>query len=425
MTTCPICKQTFGSQIELNIHLSHKHSGYASTKPTSTNSAKETSQAVPLEIPKADEEEPNYKDSQKIIGQLYPVLKSKDGQVIDGFHRLAVDPNWKSVVLPEVDTEEKLLIARAVSNWQRREVSHEEKAGWINGLAEIYQKQDVAIGSAIIQRIMEVTGLARKTTTNYLDAKYKEIENAAVTHPPRISASKRVENMLGPVVKERFREEVKQELAEEATLSPEEKIKLEAEKQRKKEEQEQIAQVKKLEKEKKTQEKKLQAEEKRKECEVVKQRKKEEQKLKEEKERKQLEEKIRKEVVKQNLAEVKQELLKDPSFQREVLQEVDKPQIEESTEASAEIEIENNSTNTKTQQIVKEMIEEYLPAIKEAYKKIKPEKNHEPERNKLVLNMLLKNLEQGLIFCPICDQQMFECSHCHTSLSKMKEDTRI
>ena len=35
--------------------------------------------------------------SNKVIGQLYPVLRDARGRVIDGFHRIDVDPNWKSI----------------------------------------------------------------------------------------------------------------------------------------------------------------------------------------------------------------------------------------------------------------------------------------------------------------------------------------
>ena len=334
--TCSKCPKVFDSEIEYNLHWSHNHSGVASASLVQTEPV---DVAVEVE-PVITAEEPNYKDSQKIIGQLYPVLKSKDGQVIDGFHRLAVDPNWKSVVLSEVDTEEKLLIARAVSNWHRRQVPKKEKAKWINDLAEIYQKQGYKVegqskGSVpkneIAEKIADVTGLSKITVINYLYNDYKQRKRTP-DKQPQISAAERIEHELGKEYVERHRDEVKQELAEEATLSPEEKIKLSIEKQRKKAEQEQQAQVEKLEKEKKAQEKKLEKEAKRKECEVVKQRQKEEQKRKKEEERKQLEEKIRKEVVKRDIAEVKQELLKDPSFQREVLHEVDKAQIVTSTD---------------------------------------------------------------------------------------------
>jgi hypothetical protein len=225
-------------------------------------------------------EEPNYKDSQKIIGQLYPVLKSKDGQIIDGFHRLAVDPNWKSLILEDVDNEEKLLVARAVSNWHRRQVSREEKSEWINGLAELYQKQGLSaaklvcgkIINEIKQKIIDVTGLSDQTIRVLLQDKFKQ----AATHieeKPKISATERVENILGKNVVERLREEIKAE----EKLSPEEKVKQEEERK-----------IKKVEKEKK----------------------KTEQKIKKEERQKQLEEKIKK-----DLNEVKQELSKDPNLQ--------------------------------------------------------------------------------------------------------------
>jgi hypothetical protein len=243
-------------------------------------------------------EEPNYKDSQKIVGQLYPVLKSKDGQVIDGFHRLAVDPNWKTLTLEEVDTEEKLLVARAVSNWHRRQVSREEKATWINGLAALYKKQGYKVNARnnargqsineIKERIMEVAGLPERTVTSYLSEEYKQEPKGGVSTD--ISASERVENALGKDVAEQFKKEIK----EEEKLSPEERAKREEQ-----------AKLKRLEKEKK----------------------KAEQKAKKEQKHREIEEKIRKEVVKRDLKEVKQELLKDPNFQREVLRETNQGQI--------------------------------------------------------------------------------------------------
>lgn len=187
-------------------------------------------------------EEYDLKKSEKGIGQLYPILKSKDGKIIDGFHREASDPNWKSIVLPEIDTEEKLLIARAVSNWHRREVPKEEKAEWIDGLAEIYQKQGLQVGSPkqanqIINKITEVTGLTPQTVRNYLSKKYRQTppENLAELNVPKIPASERVENILGEKGAERFRKEV----LEEEKLKPEERAKLKEEQQRKKEEREQ------------------------------------------------------------------------------------------------------------------------------------------------------------------------------------------
>ncbi len=92
------------------------------------------------------DEEVNLEKSGKFL-QLYPVLKSKNGDVIDGKHRLQANPAWKTQVLPEIDTKEKLIIARAMSNWQRRQVSAEEKSEYVDGLALIYRKEGLATGA--------------------------------------------------------------------------------------------------------------------------------------------------------------------------------------------------------------------------------------------------------------------------------------
>ena len=423
-------------------------------------------------------EEYDLKKSEKKIGQLYPILKSKDGQVIDGFHREKADANWKTLVLPEIDNEEKLLLARLIANFHRRQVSREEKAEWINGLAEIYQKQGLKIyskvpsaaeneirnkiaevtgltpqtiddylivefkqelkggtpkgyqyvptsqrietelgsevaerfrkevleeaklspkekaewinglaeiykeqglkvsgekgssaGTApneIVNKIVEVTGLSDHTVTSFLKEKFKHIEMSR-PHAPSVLASQRIETQLGSEVVERFREQIKQE----EKLSPKQKVKLEEERQRQKEER--------------------------------KRKREENKRLKEEKLQKLAEERAK------NLKT--EELLKDAEFRQQVIREISKPQIVKASESG---------------KIVEEMVSEYAPAIEEAFSKIKKDTNlPEPERNRLVLNMLLKNLQQGLLFCPKCGQRMFECSHCHTSLEKLKEEAKL
>jgi len=164
-------------------------------------------------------EEYDLKKSEKGIGQLYPILKSKDGKTIDGFHREAANPNWKSVMLPEIDTEEKLLIARCVANWHRRKVKESEKEEWINRLARIYKKQGYKISdkfpfeNEIKQRIIEVTGLKHDTVESYLVNEYKQQQRRPKeSYQPQIPASQRIEKNLGSEVVERHREEV---LAEE------------------------------------------------------------------------------------------------------------------------------------------------------------------------------------------------------------------
>jgi ParB-like chromosome segregation protein Spo0J len=230
-------------------------------------------------------EEYDLKKSENKIGQLYPILKSKDGQIIDGFHRQKADPNWKSLVVPEIDSEEKLLLARLIANFHRRQITREEKEEWINGLAEIYKKQGLNVSpkNEILAKIVAVTGLNQSTVQLFMKSKYKQTEPEALQkHEPRVLASERIETTLGSEVAERFRKEV----LEEATLSPKEKAKREAEKQRMKEERQQ--------------------------------KQRENKRLKEEKLQKLAEERAKTLKAK--------ELIKDKDFQREVLREIGKPQ---------------------------------------------------------------------------------------------------
>ena len=75
------------------------------------------------------------------VGQLYPVLRDAEGKVIDGFHRLDIDHNWKSITLENVKTEEDRLIIHAHSNFMRRNISKKEKMDIVNRLGEIYYQQ--------------------------------------------------------------------------------------------------------------------------------------------------------------------------------------------------------------------------------------------------------------------------------------------
>jgi len=60
--------------------------------------------------------------SSEAVGQIYPVLKDAEGRVIHGFQRLDVDPNWKSVTLEDVKTEEDRLSMALHANMGRRRI---------------------------------------------------------------------------------------------------------------------------------------------------------------------------------------------------------------------------------------------------------------------------------------------------------------
>jgi len=80
-------------------------------------------------------------ESSKKIGQLTPRLLDKFGNEIDGKHRNAIDPNWKSITLENIDTPEKLIIARFVANYHRRNVSDPEIKQTLNALLKLYSEQ--------------------------------------------------------------------------------------------------------------------------------------------------------------------------------------------------------------------------------------------------------------------------------------------
>jgi len=171
----------------------------------------------------------DLKKSKK-VGQLYPVLVDAKGNVIDGYHRLEADPNWRKEKLSEIDTEEKLLVARCVANWNRRQISREEKEEWINSLARIYQKQGLKVSSKgrrneIMAKIMEVTGLSDRTVGAYLDERYKQKPSYDVEkRQPVIPASERIEHELGKEYVERHREEVEHKLRPKIEREVREKI---------------------------------------------------------------------------------------------------------------------------------------------------------------------------------------------------------
>ena len=164
----------------------------------------------------------DHKKSTKVVGQLYPVIIDKAGNVIDGLHRQEADPNWRTEVHPEIDSQEKFLIARCVANWHRRQVPKEEKEEWINGLARIYKKQGCQIPqltgqrNEVVEKIVNVTGLAESTVRAYLKDEFKVQKAYKKGTKPRVPASQAIISKVGEGygkrLVERHREEVKEDL---------------------------------------------------------------------------------------------------------------------------------------------------------------------------------------------------------------------
>lgn len=118
------------------------------------------------------------KSSEK-VGQIYPVLKDKHGNIIDGFHRKAADINWKEVTLEWVDTEGKRLTVTLAANWMRRNIKRDEITRIITSLCEIYKDEWEGHYS---REIAKITGFNIDTVEKYLPPEYKQKKETRI--PP-------------------------------------------------------------------------------------------------------------------------------------------------------------------------------------------------------------------------------------------------
>lgn len=168
------------------------------------------------------EKEYDLKRSAEGIGQLYPILLDKEGNPVDGLHRLKDVKDWKTEILPQIDTMKKFLTARLVANFHRRTLPPEEMKELLNRLAEEYVKEGIKVGdlSALIAR---GTGISRTTVIKYLDKKHldkfqserSKIKGARLNQLNRGGKIKlesekdeRIEPFLSPKRMKKFREEM-------------------------------------------------------------------------------------------------------------------------------------------------------------------------------------------------------------------------
>jgi len=120
--------------------------------------------ATKLEKPK----DYNLKKSKESIGPLYPVLTDSKGRIIDGMHRLAADKDWPKLSIDSISDKRSFLIARIVTNVQRRHVQPEEKRKMLKELAdETNWTADEIAGN---------TGMSANWVRKYLDQEHKNIK---------------------------------------------------------------------------------------------------------------------------------------------------------------------------------------------------------------------------------------------------------
>ncbi len=99
-------------------------------------------------------------ESAENIGFLEEVELMADGKtVIDGFHRLAANPNWPKKIIPTVTTEKQRLFRSLVRNGHRRTMTAEEHKQIVS---ELVYKQGVTF-----KEYKKTTGFGHTTCSKY------------------------------------------------------------------------------------------------------------------------------------------------------------------------------------------------------------------------------------------------------------------
>ena len=107
--------------------------------------------------------------SIKKFGVLVPVIKDKQGNVIDGMHRLELEPNAPVYTIDIKDPKQRAMI-RLVINLDRRKLSSQEKTMLLGEIAEAtgWKSQEIA----------DALGKSQTWVLKYLPEQYKDKEKA-------------------------------------------------------------------------------------------------------------------------------------------------------------------------------------------------------------------------------------------------------
>jgi hypothetical protein len=111
--------------------------------------------------------------SRRSVRELYPVLLDAHGNVIDGFHRLRVDPGWRTETLGHVRTPTQLVLARIIANTHRRSVSREEREEQVNEIARCLSENEGVPGEEILSTIADLTTFTERYIRGLLSSEYK------------------------------------------------------------------------------------------------------------------------------------------------------------------------------------------------------------------------------------------------------------
>lgn len=119
------------------------------------------------------EEKYSLKNSRDIIGELYPKIVDKYGNMIDGFTRGKESSEWRTESRDQIDTPVKLWVARISANTHRRTVGRGERADQIRHLAEELTKEGVS-KEDLITTIVKLTTFSERYVRELLPDIYKQ-----------------------------------------------------------------------------------------------------------------------------------------------------------------------------------------------------------------------------------------------------------
>jgi hypothetical protein len=102
--------------------------------------------------------------SEKTLGQIYPVIKDSEGNIIDGFHRKRINPNWKETVV-EITHVLQALQLRVHANVLRRPVDWNEKHEWVMEARNLLNPDDPMAPAQ--QEIADALGMSRQWVSKH------------------------------------------------------------------------------------------------------------------------------------------------------------------------------------------------------------------------------------------------------------------
>lgn len=125
--------------------------------------------------------------SKEGLGELVPVLYAiVDGkeEIIDGFHRIGENANWRKELIPWIKTREQLEAARLAVNFARREMAPEEVKERVTNLLKMGLKAE---------EIAKLTGIGESTVYKYKPQELKDPKKVEIGQKGGQASALRVE----------------------------------------------------------------------------------------------------------------------------------------------------------------------------------------------------------------------------------------